>query len=88
MKCSNKLSTHLVQHMHTDVALLTVLTTCQDIPIFHWNAHILLQVSQGCNLECVGKCFSLNQYYNTVLHLSYGFLMHSENYIYMAENRV
>ena len=28
---------------HKDVALLSALTTCQDIPIFHWNAHILLE---------------------------------------------
>ena len=46
MECSNELSAHLAVQ-YTDVALLSVLTTCYYIPNFHWNAHILFEVPRN-----------------------------------------
>ena len=76
MECSNELSAHLaVQHLC--VALLSVLTTCQDIPNFHWNARILLEVPVEC------KSINILVYtHNTVLHLSNGLLMQRKLHIH------
>ena len=46
MECSNELSV-LIAVQHTYVALLSVPRTCQDIPNFHWNAHIFTTSSTG-----------------------------------------
>ena len=73
MECINELSAHLAVQ-HTDVALPSVLTTCYYIPNFHWNAHILFEAPQECNLEC-----DVIYTHNTISHLSNWFLIQSEN---------
>ena len=67
MECSDKFSAHF--------------TTCQDIPNFYWNAHILFEVPQECKLECVDKYFSIHTH-NTISHLSNGLPIQSDNYRY------